>query len=237
MKKTFSKILSILCTVAIITTSLVSCSSSGITDEAIYQSAVDLIEEAKRTDYKPDAIEKYRKAIENLERITDYSNTPVTLNDAKVAHDKLVIEQVKYCYQFDYFEIDNWLSKMYDQKKADSVIIWMDFSQDIIINWYNEIVKAIKSNLKNPNSFTDVGSSYSYTTKAGNATNVVIVQNLTYKIDYTATNSFGGAVRDQFEYTFKDLNYTFESELVTSKEIAEVIKYSDFDDMCNSLFN
>ena len=240
MKKTIQRSVALLCAFCVLVGMLVSfsaCSFLGSNDESIYESALALIDEAKQATYKPDAIEKYREAIEKLETIPDYSDTAATLKDAKASHDKLIIEQVKYCYTFDYFKINDWLSKMYDQKKAESVTIWLDFSQNILLNLYDEIVKVIKSNLKNPNSFTDVGSSYSYTPKAGNEANVVIVQKLTYKIDYTATNSFAAAVRDQFEYTFEDLNYTFKSELLTSAEVAEVVKYSNFDDMCNSLLD
>lgn len=240
MKKTIRRSLALLCAFLTIVGTLVSfsaCSLLTAMDESIYESALALIDEAKQSTYETEAIEKYREAIEKLETIPDYSDTAATLKDAKTAHDNLIIEQVKYCYTFDYFEINDWLSKMYDQKKAESVTIWMDFSQDIVLNLYNEIVTVIKSNLKNPNSFTDVGSSFSYTPKAGNGANVVIVQKLTYKIDYTATNSFGAAVRDRFEHTFEDLNYTFESELLTSAEVAEVVKYLNFDDMCNSLFD
>ncbi len=246
MKKTILRGMALLCAFCALFGMLISFSaclplgskeSSGSKEKRIYESALALIDEAKQSTYQTDAIAKYEEAIKKLESIPDYLETAATLNDAKVSHDKLIIEEIKFCYEFDYLEINDWLAKMYDQKKAESVSIWMDFSQDILLSYYKEIIKVIKSFLKDPNSFTDVGSSFTYTPKAGNAANTVIIQKLTYKIDYTATNGFGGAVRDLFEYTFEDLSYTFESEFLTSAEVAQVLKYTTFENMCDSLLD
>jgi hypothetical protein len=249
MKKTGKKILSTLCAVVAITTMLASFSACGIlasilqqiglseSEDTIYESAVTIIEEAKQEEYRLDAIKKYKEAIKELERIPDYSATAETLAIAKVEHDKLILEEVKYCYKFDYFEIKENLSQMYDQKKAESVTVWLDFSNNFIIYIYDAVVDKIKETLKDPNSFTDVGSSFSYTIKVGSKENEIIIQNLTYKIDYTAKNSFGGAVRDKEEYSFKDLNYEFKSEILSAEEVANVLKYFTFNDMCDSLFN
>lgn len=234
MKKTVLRIISGLCTLAMVGIMLIALSACS-TDIITYQTAVDLIAEAEQTQSRTESIAKYEEAIETLETIPDHSETSTTLNNAKIAHDKLVIEEVKYCYHSDYFEIDNWLSKMYDQKKAESVTVWMDYSQEIVLGYYNAMVNVIKSNLKDPNSFKDVGSSYTYTAKVGTEENAIVVHELTYKIDYTATNSFGGTVRDQFEYTFEDVKYTFDSNHLSSQEVANVVQYVSFEDMCNSL--
>lgn len=204
-------------------------------DEKVYQSAVKLIDEAKQTTNTYDAIEKFENAIKKLEGIPKYSKTKETLENAKIEHDKLIIKKLKFCYEYDYLEIDQWLSKMYDLKKKESVSLWMDFSQEVLLENYKIIVEAIKMSLKNPNSFTDVGSKYSYTVIAGNQNGQVLIKKLTYKIDYTATNSFGAAVRDRFEYTFEDIEYAYESQYLTSKEVAKIFEYLTFDDMCEYL--
>ena len=238
MKKTTLKRISLLCALFLIVGAIISTSSCGwimIGDEGIYENALEKIEEARslaKDKNTSRAVDEYEKAIAQLEEIPDYSETAATLEEAKREHDKLVMEQVKLCYQYDYFRADDWLARLYDQKKAESVTIWKDFSQDLLLGYYEIIVDALKSELKDPNSFTDVGTTFTYTTAAGTKENTVIIKKLYYNIDYTATNSFGGVVRNKFEYTFDDIEYTFESEYLTAAEVAEIVKHTDF----NSLY-
>lgn len=238
-KKTIQRVTSALCIVTMLigtVFSLSACNIFAAKDEAVYEDALAIIDEAENASGDSEAIQKYQEAIAKLETIPDYPQTASMLEEVKKAHDNRMIEKIKYAYKVDYFSIKDLLAKMYDRKKADSIAVWMDFSQGVIRGYYDVVVKAIKSKLKDPNSFTDVGSSFSYTPVAKNGEKaVIIVHELTYVIDYTATNSFGAAVRDQFKYTLDDVEYKYDSQNLTSEEVIAVVQHLTFDKMCDSL--
>lgn len=63
--------------------------------------------------------------------------------------------------------------------------------------------------------------------------NAYVIQNLTFLMDYTATNSFGGRVRKQEERSFKDISYTVEFKYAELSEevLLEVLNATGVDEV------
>ena len=236
MKKT-QRISTCLCIVALCTSMLLSFSACTFlnSDEKTYESAISMINDAKQTENRDEAIQGLAEAIARLEKIPNYQNSAKTLAEAKTEHDKLILEEVKILYKSDYSEIEEWLPKLYDQKKAESVTVWLDFSS-FMRRSFDSLVDAFKKKLKDPNSFVDIGSTVAFTPVSGPTEKTVTLKNWTYTINYTATNSFGGRTKDSYEHSLDDYNYTFVSDILSSADVAKIINYTDFGKMCDSLF-
>ena len=237
IKKTGVVFLGIMMSLVFVTGALASCGLLVDREKVAYTEAMEYISEAESAEHRSGAMESYRKAVETLSEIVDYQDAQEQMDKAKLAHDKLLVEEIRLDYEFDYFEVEDDLKDLYDRSAAESISLWMDFSQQITLRYYNTIVTFIKGNLKDPNSFTDVGSSYRYTVTESKEEGTLIVKDLTYVVDYTATNSFGGVVRNQFEHTFEeDISYKHEYTALTGQQAAAACMHLTFDDLCDSLY-
>lgn len=97
-----------------------------------------------------------------------------------------------------------YAKKISDVSIAEKICVWNDFKY-YTQNVHSGAVNIFKKQLKNPNSYTDIGSSYTYDVEPATESGKIHVKNFVLTLRYTATNSFGGTIQDVFECAPIDL--------------------------------
>lgn len=125
-------------------------------------------------------------------------------------------------YDGNYTEVAEWLEKEGNTKGANELIVWSKF-QSICEQNHNAAEDSLIRCLKDPGSFISYGSTLNYSiTKSGNENEVIVEGSV--KIDYSATNSFGGRLTDT--YLFECPKRTLDTLGLSKEEVEEIVALS-----------
>ena len=124
--------------------------------------------------------------------------------------------------------------KISDKHIGEKICIWIDF-QWYMQNVHKAVVDKFKQGLKNPNSYTDMGSTYTYDLEPAEEAGKLIVKNYTLTLKYTATNSFGGVVQESYECSPTNLTWEYGCEVLSVEQVCEVLSFSTFDELYKTI--
>lgn len=127
-------------------------------------------------------------------------------------------------YDGNYIEVAEWLETEGNTKGANELIVWSKF-QSICDQNRNAAEDSLISRLKDPGSFMSYGSTFNYTITGSVSENQVIVSG-SVKIDYSATNSYGGRLTNT--YLFECPKRTLDTLGLSKEEVEEIVVLKDF---------
>lgn len=134
----------------------------------------------------------------------------------------------------DGVEAQEYAEKLSDPVKGAKICVWIDFIW-YIQSVHSAVVDNFKQNLKDPNSYTDIGSTYAYDVEPTDEQGKILVKNFSFTLRYTATNSFGGAVQDTYDWELKDREWSYDSEVLTPEQVCDVLTSGNFDNLMKKL--
>lgn len=205
--------------------------------ENAYSQAVVKFDEAMNKREESYAGKDFKEAVELFEQAGDYSDAEQRAQEAKNYFDSEELSSIHggWLYSHSGQTLIEEAGELYNKENAEKLVQWVNLNQEIM-SYYRYLVNDIKETLKSPSSFEDAGSTYGYSVKKS-GDNAYVIQDLTFLMDYTATNSFGGRVRKQEERSFKDIDYTTEFKYVelTEDVLLEVLNTAGVDEVFDKI--
>ena len=226
MKKAIAIIL-----ILIMTLSLCACGIfiASQTPEQKLEDQKNLLNDAQ-------SIDELEAIINALQEIDDIEGKQELLDGATKKLDKAYLERinVELVVAKDGVTAQEFAKKISNKEISEKICVWINFQwymQDI----HKTVVSNFKQSLKDPNSFKDIGSTYTYDLEPAEEAGKLIVKNYTLTLKYTATNSFGGTVQDSCKFSPTDLTWKHGCEVLTIEQIREVLSFSTFDKLYKTI--
>lgn len=175
------------------------------------------------------------KVVAEIAKMADVEGAQALLDEATARLDEKYMDRVDmYMTLKDGVTAQEYAEKLSDPVKGAKICVWIDFV------WYMQrvhsaVVDNFKQNLKNPNSYTDIGSTYAYDVEPTKEQGKILVKNFSFTLRYTATNSFGGAVQDTYDWKLKDREWSYDSEVLTPEQVCDVLTSGNFDNLMKKL--
>ena len=175
------------------------------------------------------------KVVAEIAKMADVEGAQALLDEATARLDEKYMDRVDvYMTLKDGVTAQEYAKKLSDPVKGAKICVWIDFI------WYMQrvhsaVVDNFKQNLKNPNSYTDIGSTYAYDVEPTKEQGKILVKNFSFTLRYTATNSFGGAVQDTYDWKLKDREWSYDSEVLTPEQVCDVLTSGNFDNLMKKL--
>ena len=212
---------------------LCACGNPAEAESAILAAKLETVKEQLA---EAEYVHHYEAVIAALQELKDVDGAQAVLEEATQKLDEESLSMVKYYIETAKNGVDakEYAQKISDKVVAEKICVWIDF-QWYVQDVHKQIVDLYKNTLKNPNSYTDLGSTYTFTAKPSNKQGEILLNAFTLTLRYTATNSFGGAVQDTCEFPATDLTWVCNNDILTAEQICDTISYYQFGDLYNAL--
>ena len=215
---------------------LVFCLCLGLCACTGANSAAQKLEKLKTKLESADSITELESIINSLREMKDTEGAQALLDEATAKLDALYLSLVHYnvVTAKNGVQAQEYAKKLSDQVTAEKICVWIDF-QWYMQNVHKAVVEKFKQGLKDPNSYTDIGSTYTYNLEPAEEAGKLIIKNYTLTLKYTATNSFGGVVQDSYKCSPADLIWEHGCKVLTVEQVCEVLSFSTFDGLYNTI--
>ncbi len=201
-----------------------------------YDEAITLIEEEQYHS----AVDSFKIAVEQYKMADDYQDAPEKAQLSMDCYDKTALINLKRGLGSTktLSDANEVIATLYNLESAEKYNQLYYISRTVY-QLTSNAESYISSNLKNPSSYKTINSYLTWDVSHMKE-NTYSLSNISILVDYTATNAFGGTVRNKETITFNDSEYVakFKYTELDTETVLSIFNYRDwllfFEDLINS---